>query len=357
MRVPDDIGWKGFESLVHAIESRLRPNCRMVLDSKLRDRITGNARQVDIAVYIPGPDGISLLILECKHYRTRRVTQPDVEQFASFIMSVRGDRGIMVTSSGFTQAAQLYARAMGISLFTLEAACGAEWQGYLDSVVEKSERRRISAAQIRFFTDESVINLDRSILLGSQHDLNIYYRSRNGSYRPVANALPEDGVVCGTIFYLQPTIVKFVVELLFEQVNDKLDISGDSQRDLEYHAFCRKIGNVSKDGGVFSNRNVAYLIHSRHQDFANTSNAVITWLSLCNFSWRQGQESRFIHTEDGFEPIQRVELLYKAEVLESQSWRGKELTELDVIDGVAYVDVLANSRSFYVLDELPFQAR
>jgi restriction endonuclease Mrr len=60
-----------------------------------------------------------LVLIECKHYKDRGVTQNTVAAFAYIIQDIKAERGIVVTTQGLQKGAIQVAKAENIALIQL----------------------------------------------------------------------------------------------------------------------------------------------------------------------------------------------------------------------------------------------
>ena len=107
---------KEFEELAARLEKALAPDGAQVKSpDRIRDKFTGQYREVDASIrYTIGSSHI-LITLECRdRARTQDVTW--IEQLATKREHVGADRTLAVSSSPFTEAAILAAKTHGISI-------------------------------------------------------------------------------------------------------------------------------------------------------------------------------------------------------------------------------------------------
>jgi hypothetical protein len=118
--------WREYEE---EIEARLRravtEDAQVSFDVKLRGKKSGTLRQVDILIEgnfagLESTQGV--LVVDCKHY-TSNLDVNDVGAFISLVEDVGADHGLMVTSSGYSQAAAALAdNTRGVHLDVVERA-------------------------------------------------------------------------------------------------------------------------------------------------------------------------------------------------------------------------------------------
>jgi hypothetical protein len=216
-----DLDWKGFEGLVHAIERNRHPEDVVTLDAKLRDIVTGHQRQVDILVERGAGGPERRFVIECKHYKTRRVTQPDVEQFVSFLKSVNATGGALVASGGYSEAAKLYANAMDIGLFALSEATDLEWDAYLEHASKQKIKKRLISSDLTLFTDRGTVAVGQTMLSSATTELQLF-GCFEGDFIPVSRLRQRDPSIASNFFLFMPTLPGFAMQWIESQVDDKL---------------------------------------------------------------------------------------------------------------------------------------
>lgn len=82
----------------------------------VEDFRTKELRQVDVAIFINSYEGQKFVAVECKNHKDKIDVQ-DVESFSSKLIGIRANKGIMVSTSGFTEGARnLACSSLGIEL-------------------------------------------------------------------------------------------------------------------------------------------------------------------------------------------------------------------------------------------------
>lgn len=118
------------EKLVSLLEESLLPTTAVVTSPGfLADRVTGEAREVDVCVRMPVGSVEVVVILECRdRHAVQDVTW--IEQLAQKRDDVLASRAVAVSASGFSQSAVRKARFLGIDLRTfkdLDPSIVVEW--------------------------------------------------------------------------------------------------------------------------------------------------------------------------------------------------------------------------------------
>ena len=119
---------KSLETLVSSIERVLAGNDNVSVESPkfLSDRITGESREHDVVITLTGSHHKSTIAIECRD-RSRKVTVNEIESFWSKCQDTGIDRGIIVSSKGFTKAALTKSLHRGIRCLRLSEASSFNW--------------------------------------------------------------------------------------------------------------------------------------------------------------------------------------------------------------------------------------
>lgn len=118
--------WRTVEQLVATIESALagRP-IRIESPARIRDRVAGSLREVDVAVWFTEGTVHYLTTFECRdHSEPQDVAW--VEQASAKRDSVGANKTVLVSTSGFTKPALQKAASLGIEARTLSEVTSAE---------------------------------------------------------------------------------------------------------------------------------------------------------------------------------------------------------------------------------------
>lgn len=112
---------KALEQLVGIIQEHLKdnPDVQITRNAKLVNR-SGNTREIDVLVQgkFQGED-ISIAF-ECKDY-TRKITEPTIDAFATKMRELpQVDKGVIVTTIGYTKGAQKEAKSHKIGLYLID---------------------------------------------------------------------------------------------------------------------------------------------------------------------------------------------------------------------------------------------
>jgi hypothetical protein len=141
--------WKRFEKLIHGIHSQLAPQGAVV---KLDDKIIGCEskveRQLDVTIRVSVAEYKILIVLECKD-ESRPVDVGTMGEFASLLRDVKANKGVMISSSGYTSAALAMARVQGIDARTYLDTESVDWKSEVTIPVLLT-RSKLDAWGVRF---------------------------------------------------------------------------------------------------------------------------------------------------------------------------------------------------------------
>jgi hypothetical protein len=125
-----DPKWKRFEVLVAKLQQEFTPEAKVTFNDKIMGRNSGVPRQIDISVRIKVGQFSLLIVLDCKDY-SNPVDVKDVEEFLGLVDDVGANKGALVSSSGFTEAARTRAKNAGIDIYRLIDAENQDWRSYV----------------------------------------------------------------------------------------------------------------------------------------------------------------------------------------------------------------------------------
>lgn len=110
--------WKAFENSVYEIQKQLSDDSEIIFDYKKIGKLSQRSRQVDVAILDSIGDIDLFIAIECKDYKTP-IDVKEIEAFNSKIEDIQADRGVMVSSNGFSASAMKFAEYKRILLRTL----------------------------------------------------------------------------------------------------------------------------------------------------------------------------------------------------------------------------------------------
>jgi hypothetical protein len=130
-RKQDAKKWQRFESLVYEIQKDFAGTGATV---KHKDHIvgvdSGVEREIDISIRQQVAQFPILVVIDCKDYADP-VDVKGIEEFAGLVEDVRANKGVMVSSNGFTPAAINVAKNKGIDTLLLIDSKGVDWKTYI----------------------------------------------------------------------------------------------------------------------------------------------------------------------------------------------------------------------------------
>lgn len=123
-----------FELLTSRIEGALAPTgARIKSPDRIRDKITGQFREVDVSIRYNVGSVELLITIECRD-RSRIQDVNWIEQIATKKAHIGADRTIAVSSTGFTDAAIIAANAHNISIRTISEITDEELRSLTDQL-------------------------------------------------------------------------------------------------------------------------------------------------------------------------------------------------------------------------------
>lgn len=126
---------ESFHQLVERIQRAVEDRSEVQIESPkfLVDIITKQLREHDIVLTYQMPQWPIVVAIECRD-RKRPVGVNQVEEFQSKCASTGVNRGIIVSSGGFTETAQVKAKHYGIDCFSMDQIEKVEWCGQSEMV-------------------------------------------------------------------------------------------------------------------------------------------------------------------------------------------------------------------------------
>lgn len=122
--------WQRFEALVAKIQQDIAPDAQVTLNDKIRGRRSKVLRQIDISVRRAIGQYEILIVIDCKDY-SHPVDVKDVEEFLGLVDDVGANKGALVSSSGFSEAARTRAHDAGVDVYRLVDAENEDWRSYV----------------------------------------------------------------------------------------------------------------------------------------------------------------------------------------------------------------------------------
>lgn len=177
--------WKRFEKLIHQMHTQLAPaGATVTLDDRIIGCQSKTDRQLDITIRASVAQYNLLIVIECKD-EARPLDVGTIGEFASLLQDVEANKGVMVSTSGYTPAAIELARTRGIVTRTYIDTEGIDWHSEL-SISVLIESRSIKSWQARF-----------SAISGFQ-----WGHPNDDNSLPLIETYAEDGTELGPIIIL-----------------------------------------------------------------------------------------------------------------------------------------------------------
>jgi hypothetical protein len=140
--------WKRFERLAYEIQTEFAGSATVTLDDSIQGVDSKTSRQIDISVRQNIGQYSVLIVIDCKDYKNP-VDVKSVEEFAGMVRDVRANRGALISSNGFTEAAINVAKNHGIETFRLVDTESVDWKSYA-AVTALLERTFVRGFQLEF---------------------------------------------------------------------------------------------------------------------------------------------------------------------------------------------------------------
>ena len=120
--------WKRFEKIIHQLHSQLAPPDATV---KLDDKVVGHEskveRQLDVTIRASIAQYKIFIVIECKD-EGRPIDVGTMGEFGSLLRDVKANKGVMISSSGYTPAAIEMARSQGVDTRTYLDTESVDWK-------------------------------------------------------------------------------------------------------------------------------------------------------------------------------------------------------------------------------------
>ncbi len=118
--------WKRFEKLIHEFHAQFGKDT-VTLDEKLMGHDSKTLRQIDVAIRGVINQYQILIVVECKD-EARTIDVSTMEAFVGVVRDVRANKGVMISTSGFTAAAIELAQTHGITTRTYLDTENVDWK-------------------------------------------------------------------------------------------------------------------------------------------------------------------------------------------------------------------------------------
>lgn len=119
--------WKRFEEVVFEIQKSFANDAEVKFDDKIDGQDSKTKRQVDISIKKHIAQYPIFIAIECKDIKDP-VDVTEIESFCTKIKDIRANRGVMISSSGFTKAALKTAKIHAIDAYRLIDTKSIDWK-------------------------------------------------------------------------------------------------------------------------------------------------------------------------------------------------------------------------------------
>jgi hypothetical protein len=152
----DEPKWKRFEKLIHQLHTQFAPEGAMVtVDDKIVGCQSKVERQLDVTIRATIAQYKILIVVECKDEARPIDVGTMGGGFASLLRDVKANKGVMISTSGYTTAAIEMARAQAIDTRTYLDTESFDWKSVVTIPVLLT-RVKIDAWSVRFSSVRSV---------------------------------------------------------------------------------------------------------------------------------------------------------------------------------------------------------
>jgi hypothetical protein len=122
--------WKRFERLACEIQKGMTGSAKVILNDSIVGVDSKVPRQIDISIREQIGQYSILVVIDCKDHG-EPIDVKGVEEFAGLARDVRANKGAIISSNGFTEAAKNVAKNHGIDTFRLLDTEGVDWKTYV----------------------------------------------------------------------------------------------------------------------------------------------------------------------------------------------------------------------------------
>lgn len=124
-----------FQKLIYLIHHQLEKGAIVTESKMLRDRITGQEREVDIVIEVGTGNYTITIGVECVE-PSRPATVEWIDKMSGKHQSLPTDKLVLVSKSGFTKDALAKAKLLGIEIISFEEAISTDWTVFVNKVEE-----------------------------------------------------------------------------------------------------------------------------------------------------------------------------------------------------------------------------
>lgn len=129
MSAGEEPKWKRFERVIHEIHAQFAPaGATVTIDEKILGHDSQTERQIDVSIRMDVAGYTILIVVECKD-KGRPIDVEEMGAFNAKVRDVRANKGVMVSTSGFTASAVTMAGTHGIDTRTYIDTESQDWGG------------------------------------------------------------------------------------------------------------------------------------------------------------------------------------------------------------------------------------
>jgi hypothetical protein len=223
--------WKRFEKLVYEIQKDFAGDAEVKLNDSILGVDSQTERQIDISVRRRVGQYSILIVIDCKDY-AESIDVKDMEAFAGMVKDVRANKGAMIVSSGFTEAALTLARNHGIDTFLLVDTASVDWKSYaaLSCLLERTHLKSYSLEVSGF----GYILLPQSIMELSELELRTSDGTAIGSSISIIRKMWDRAEIPRKPGQHDVTIGKNL-RIIYQEVESRIDVSASAIVATEYY--------------------------------------------------------------------------------------------------------------------------
>lgn len=96
--------WRDYEKVIHEMFSEMYPEAEIVHNTSLTGRYSKTSRQIDILITDYAAGEKFTIVVDGKHYG-KHVDVKEVESFLAMLMDTGADKGLLITTKGYSKAA------------------------------------------------------------------------------------------------------------------------------------------------------------------------------------------------------------------------------------------------------------
>lgn len=130
----ENASWQDIEKLIEEIHNELIPDADIERNAQIWGHDSECNREIDIAIRSKIGIYDLLIAIECKHHK-RPIDIKSVGEFISTIRDIRANKGVMISTSGFTKKAKTLAQKACVEVYSLIDIDKHNWRNYMNLTV------------------------------------------------------------------------------------------------------------------------------------------------------------------------------------------------------------------------------